>query len=59
MKKPKTLAQRLKELEARVAAIEKPPRQAQKPWLAHAGWAKNDPIYDRAMEMGAAYRKSS
>jgi hypothetical protein len=55
----KTVEQRLAALEKRLAAIERPLRKAKKPWLLHAGWAKDDPIYDKAMKLGAAYRRSS
>lgn len=39
--------------------MEKRSRKPGKPWLRHAGWAKDDPIYDEAMRLGAEYRKSS
>jgi hypothetical protein len=36
-----------------------PKSNRQRPWLRHAGWAKDDPIYDEAMKRGEEYRKSS
>ena len=54
------LDQRLKTLEERVAALEKPVRRKGKNgWLKLAGWAKDDPIYDEAMKLGAAWRRNS
>ncbi len=54
------LDQRLKTLEQRVAALEKPsPRKGRQGWLKLAGWAKEDPLYDKAMKLGAAWRRAS
>jgi hypothetical protein len=56
----KTLEQRVTVLEKRLAAIEGAKTAKTKPgWLKRAGWAKDDPIYDAAMRLGARYRKSS
>jgi hypothetical protein len=32
------------------------PEHAQRPWEQQFGWAKDDPIYDEAMRLGAEYR---
>jgi hypothetical protein len=54
------LEQRVKTLEQRVAALEKPvPGKGKRGWLKLAGWAKDDPLYDEAMKLGAAWRKTS
>lgn len=54
------LDQRLKTLEARVAVLERPaPSRTKRGWLKLAGWAKDDPLYDEAMKLGAAWRKTS
>ena len=42
------LKKRVKQLEAK--AVGDPA------WLKHAGWAKDDPIYDEAMKIGAEWR---
>ena len=47
-------------IEKRLAALEGAKAGETKPgWLKRAGWAKDDPIYDAAMRLGARYRKSS
>lgn len=54
------LDQRIKTLEQRVAALEKPSRNGkQAGWLKRAGWAKDDALYDEAMRLGAAWRRKS
>ena len=56
----KKLEQRIKALEERVSVIEKPSkRKGKSSWLKLAGWAKDDPVYDEAMRLGSAFRKSS
>jgi hypothetical protein len=57
----RTLEQRVKAVEDRLAAMETQPasKQASKPWLKHSGWAANDRLYDRAAKHGLSYRKSS
>jgi hypothetical protein len=53
-----TLETRLRDLEKRLAALEtNGAKAASRPWLKHFGWAKDDPIYDEAMKLGAAYRR--
>jgi hypothetical protein len=37
----------------------RPKSNRKKPWLKHSGWAKDDPIYEKAMKIGAAYREAS
>ncbi len=54
------LDQRVKTLEQRVAALEKPARRkGRNGWLKLAGWAKDDPLYDEAMKLGAEWRRTS
>ena len=56
----KTLTQRVMIIEKCLAALEGAKAGKTKPgWLKRAGWAKDDPIYDAAMRLGARYRKSS
>ena len=46
----------------RLAAFERKLRsdtKARPMWKTHIGWAKDDPFYDKAMKLGAAYRKRS
>lgn len=52
---------RIKALEKRVSALEKPaqPGKSRRGWLKLAGWAKDDPLYDKAMKLGARWRKTS
>ena len=52
---------RIKALEKRVSALEKrsPARKGRRGWLKLAGWAKDDPLYDKAMKLGAEWRKTS
>lgn len=52
---------RIKALEKRVSALEKraQPRRGRRGWLKLAGWAKDDPLYDEAMKLGAEWRKTS
>ena len=57
---PKTLTQRVTIIEKRLAALEgAKPGKAKPGWLKRACWAKDDPIYDAAMRLGARYRKAS
>ena len=52
--------ERLKTLEERVAALEKPALRKRKAgWLKLAGWAKDDPLYDEAMKLGAEWRRKT
>ena len=55
----KEVDQRLKAIETRLSKLETPRVKSKKPWLLHAGWAKDDPVYEKAMKLGAAWRKSS
>ena len=56
----KTLEDRVKAIEKRLTALEAVKSKSIKPgWLKRAGWAKDDPIYDQAMRLGARYRKAS
>ncbi|MBL9177662.1 MAG: hypothetical protein JNM65_06335 [Verrucomicrobiaceae bacterium] len=34
-------------------------RKGRRGWLKLAGWAKDDPLYDEAMKLGAQWRKAS
>jgi hypothetical protein len=52
----KAIELRMSALEKRLAALEKKGKPSQA-WRAHIGWAKDDPLYDKAMKLGAAYRK--
>ena len=52
----KEVDQRLRAIESRLAKLEKPSVKSKKPWLLHAGWAKDDPVYAKAMKLGAAWR---
>ena len=55
------LDQRIKTLEQRVAALEKPVRtkRSKAGWVKLAGWAKNDSLYDEAMRLGTEWRRKS
>lgn len=53
----KTLELRLSALEKRLEALESKGLSKQA-WRAHVGWAKNDPLYDKAMKLGSEYRQS-
>jgi hypothetical protein len=56
----KTLEQRVTAIEKRLATLETAKsRRTKAGWLKRAGWAKDDPIYDAAMRLGARYRKAS
>jgi hypothetical protein len=58
MKTAKTERDVLVELVERAQArqaIAKP--RAKKDWFRTAGWAKDDPIFEEAMTLGAAWRK--
>ncbi|MBX7209505.1 MAG: hypothetical protein K1X78_14410 [Verrucomicrobiaceae bacterium] len=52
---------RIKALEKRVSALEKrtQPGKGRRGWLKLAGWAKDDPLYDKAMKLGSEWRKTS
>ena len=52
----KKLAQRIDEMERRLAHVESKSADAAPAWLKNAGWAENDPIYDAAMKLGAQWR---
>ena len=41
-----------------LAMIQNRPKENRRPWMKHFGWAKDDPIYDEAMRLGAEYRRS-
>jgi len=34
-------------------------RKDRRGWLELAGWAKDDPLYDKAMKLGTQWRKAS
>ena len=51
-----TLDQRVKALEARLALLEKQRSRGKRSWWRHAGWAKDDALYDEAMRLGAEWR---
>ena len=55
-----TLAKKVKTTEATELALKKPAeRKGKNGWLKLAGWAKDDPLYDEAMKLGAEWRKTS
>lgn len=54
--KATTLGQRVKALEARLAVLEKQRSGGKRSWWRHAGWAKDDPLYEEAMRLGAEWR---
>ena len=41
-----------------LAIVRSRPKEDQRPWMKSFGWAKDDPIYDEAMRLGAEYRRS-
>ena len=54
-----SLEKRIEELEKEVAELRaevrgKPTKDG---WLKNVGWAKDDPVYDEAMRLGAAWRR--
>jgi hypothetical protein len=53
----KKLHERIDELERRLATVEARAADKVPAWLKNAGWAANDPIYDEAMKLGAAWRR--
>lgn len=53
----KAVELRLNALERRLEALEKK-RRPKLAWRAHIGWAKDDPLHEMAMKLGAEYRKS-
>lgn len=40
-----------------LASLESRTTDQQRPWMKHFGWAKDDALYDEAMQLGAEYRK--
>jgi hypothetical protein len=52
----KTLELRLSLVEKRLEALEGK-RRSKQAWRAHIGWAKDDPLYEKAMKLGAKYRR--
>jgi len=54
-----TIEKRLTELEKEVAELkaEIKGRPTKEGWLKHVGWAKDDPVYDEAIRLGAAWRR--
>lgn len=51
------LEHRVAALERRLAAVESKSPDNKPAWLKHVGWAKDDPVYDEAMKLGAEWRK--
>jgi hypothetical protein len=41
-----------------IAELMKRPADQRRPWEKSFGWAKDDPIYEEAMKLGAEYRRS-
>jgi len=48
---------RVAQLERRLAVVETKATGPVPAWVKYGGWAKNDPIYDEAMKLGAQWRK--
>ena len=53
----KKLEDRVDQLERRLAAVETRLPAGNLAWVKHGGWAKNDPIYEEAVKLGAKWRK--
>jgi hypothetical protein len=54
----KSTAQRLSEIERRLALVEQAPkaRRKKQAWREHVGWAAGDKLYDEALKLGAQQR---
>ena len=53
----KKMEGRVAQLERRLAVVETKATGPVPAWVKYGGWAKNDPIYDEAMKLGAQCRK--